>query len=363
MIAYGVTVLLVWLVGLETMTGKDPSHASLRWWAPLAWAFMTFAWPGAAGLAVAYLIGVSGLGVLTYGVNLVLGVGLLVAAVSCIAYGGVALTLRPPWPKGILNRDFRTLSSGWVWLALVATLALNVTTWDGSGRLLEGGSGWGSAPAGIGRKLLIERVDKKPLPTKDMNGFVRATLADIAEAVNDHPRLAAPFAPGVLPQVDAAVAALARLPRPPAGDRARARDLKNQANQLMARGGEWSEVAGLVAQANAADPQDVETLYFLAYSQMQSGRHADALKNILESLRLAPTAVTGWIRLAQIRLAAAKGDPRQIQEASRYYVVAYWLARDRPSVMRYFKSKLAVGAGDSPDNPAAISIALQRLPK
>ena len=363
MIAYGVTVLLVWLVGLETMTGKDPSHASLRWWAPLAWAFMTFAWPGAAGLAVAYLIGVSGLDVLTYGVNLVLGVGLLVAAVSCIAYGGVALTLRPPWPKGILNRDFRTLSSGWVWLALVATLALNVTTWDGSGRLLEGGSGWGSAPAGIGRKPLIEKVDKKPLPTKDMNGFVRATLADIAEAVNDHPRLAAPFAPGVLPQVDAAVAALARLPRPPAGDRARARDLNNQANQLMARNSDWAPIADLMAQAHAADPQDAEILNFLAYSQMQSGRHAEALKNILESLRLAPTSANGWNRLAQIRLAAAKGDARQIQEASRYYVVTYWFSRDRPRVMRYFNGELTVGLGDSPDNPAAVSIALQRLPK
>jgi tetratricopeptide (TPR) repeat protein len=206
-------------------------------------------------------------------------------------------------------------------------------------------------------------VDKKPLPTKDMNGFVRATLADIAEAVNDHPRLAAPFAPGVLPQVDAAVAALARLPRPPAGDRARARDLNNQANQLMARNSDWAPIADLMAQAHAADPQDAEILNFLAYSQMQSGRHAEALKNILESLRLAPTSANGWNRLAQIRLAAAKGDARQIQEASRYYVVTYWFSRDRPRVMRYFNGELTVGLGDSPDNPAAISIALQRLPK
>jgi hypothetical protein len=356
-------VLLVWFVGLATMVVKDPAHASLRWWAPLVWAFMTFAWPGVAGLAVAYLIGVSGLGFLTYTVNLVLGLGLLVAAVCCIIYGGVAFTMRPPWPSAFSGREFRALRSGWVWLALVATLALNVTTMDGSGRLLEVGSGWGSAPAGIGRKPLIERVDKKPLPTKDMNGFVRATLADIAEAVNDHPRLAAPFAPGVLPQVDAAVAALARLPRPPAGDRARAKELNNQANQLMARKSDWSEIADLLVQAHAADPQDAEILNFLAYSQMQSGRHAEALKNILESLRLAPTSANGWNRLAQIRLAAAKGDARQIQEASRYYVVTYWFSRDRPRVMRYFNGELTVGPGDSPDNPAAISIALQRLPK
>ena len=363
LIAYAVTVLLVWLVGLETMTGKDPAHATLRWWAPLAWAFMTFAWPGAAGLAVAYLLGVSGLGLLTYAVEIFMGLGLVVAAVSCIAYGGVALTLRPPWPKGILNRDFRTLSSGWVWLGLVATVALNVTTWNGSGRLLEMGAGWGSSPAGLSRKPLIEQVEKKPLPNKDMEGFVRATLADIAQAVNDHPRLSAPAASGALPQVDAAVAALARLPRPPAGDRARARELNNQANQLMARNSDWSQIAEILAQANAADPQDAEILNFLGYAQMQSGRHAEALKNILESLRLAPTSANGWNRLAQIRLAAAKGDARQIQEASRYYVVTYWFSRDRPRVMRYFNGELTVGPGDSPDNPAAIGAALQRLPK
>jgi tetratricopeptide (TPR) repeat protein len=229
--------------------------------------------------------------------------------------------------------------------------------------LLEGGSGWGGASTGLSRKPLIEKLDKKPSPNKDMNGFVRATLADIAEAVNDHPRLATPFAPGALPQVDAAVAALARLPRPPVGDRARAKELSNQANQLMARSGDWSEMANLMAQAHAADPQDAEILNFLAYTQMQSGRHAEALTSILESLRLAPTSANGWNRLAQIRLAGAKGDARQIQEASRYYVATYWFSRDRPRVMRYFNGELTVGPGDSPDNPAAVSIALQRLPK
>ena len=364
LIGYALTALLVWFVGLATMVVKDPAHASLRWWAPLVWAFMTFAWPGVAGLAVAYLIGVSGLGFLTYTVNLVLGLGLLLAAVCCISYGGVALTMRPPWPSAFSGpSEFRALRSGWVWLALVATLALNVTLADGSGRLLEGGAGWGGASTSLSRKPLIEKLDKKPLPNKDMTGFVRATLADIAEAVNDHPRLATPFAPGALPQVDAAVAALARLPRPPAGDRARAKELNNQANQLMARKSDWSEIADLMAQAHAADPQDAEILNFLAYSQMQSGRHAEALKNILESLRLAPTSANGWNRLAQIRLAAAKGDARQIQEASRYYVVTYWFSRDRPRVMRYFNGELTVGPGDSPDNPAAVSIALQRLPK
>jgi tetratricopeptide (TPR) repeat protein len=277
--------------------------------------------------------------------------------------GGVALTMRPPWPSAFSGREFRALRSGWVWLALVATLAVNVSTLDGSGRLLEGGAGWGGASTSLSRKPLIEKLDKKPLPNKDMTGFVRATLADIAEAVNDHPRLATPFAPGALPQVDAAVAALARLPRPPAGDRARAKELNNQANQLMARKSDWSEIADLMVQAHAADPQDAEILNFLAYSQMQSGRHAEALKNILESLRLAPTSANGWNRLAQIRLAAAKGDARQIQEASRYYVVTYWFSRDRPRVMRYFNGELTVGPGDSPDNPAAVSIALQRLPK
>lgn len=361
--AYAVTVLLVWLGGLGTMTGKAPAHARLRWWAPLAWAFMAFAWPGVGGLAVAYLLGVSGLGWLTYLFEILLGLGLLVAAVSCMAYGGVALTLRPPWPKGLLDAEFRTLRSGWIWVALLATLALNVTTWNGSGRLLEGASGWGSAPAAPSRKPLIEQTAKKPSPEKDMRGFVRATLADISETVNEHPRLSAPAAPGVLPQADAAVAALARLPRPPAGDRARAKALTTQANQLLARNAEWSELAEILGQAHAADPQDAQILNDLAYAQMQLGRHGQALANALESLRLAPTSPNGWNRLAQIRLASANGDPRQIQEAARYYVVTYWFARDRPRTLRYFNGELKVGPGDSPDNPAAIAIALQRLPK
>ncbi len=363
LMAYSVTVLLVWFAGLETMTGKAPAHANLRWWAPLAWAFMTFAWPGVAGLTVAYLIGVSGLGFFTYAVQILLGLGLLVAAVSCIAYGGVALTLRPPWPKGLFDAEFRTLRSGWIWVALLATLALNANTLSGSGRLLEFGSDSPSAPAAPSQKPLIDQVGKKPSPKKDMSAFVRATLADIAEAVNDHPRLAGPAGPGVLPQVDAAVAALLALPSPREGDRLRARYFVNQANLASARDPVWPEVADVLAQAHAADPQDADILASLAFAQIQAGRHGAALASALESLRLAPRSANGWTRLAQIRLVSANGDPRQVQEAARYYVVAYWFAQDRRQMLRYLNGKRKVGPGDPADNPAAVSIALQRLPK
>jgi hypothetical protein len=363
LMAYSVTVLLVWFAGLETMTGKAPAHANLRWWAPLAWAFMTLTWPGVAGLTVAYLIGVSGLGFLMYAVQILLGLGLLVAAVSCIAYGGVALTLRPPWPKGLFDAEFRSLRSGWIWVALLATLALNANTLSGSGRLLEFGSDAPSVPAAPSQKPLIDPVGKKPSPKKDMSGFVRATLADIAEAVNDHPRLAGPAGPGVLPQVDAAVAALRALPSPREGDRLRARYFVNQANLASVRDPVWPEVADVLAQAHAADPQDADILASLAFAQMQAGRHGLALASALESLRLAPRSTNGWTRLAQIRLVSANGDPRQVQEAARYYVVAYWFAQDRRQMLRYLNGKRKVGPGDSPDNPAAVSIALQRLPK
>ncbi len=363
LLAYAITVLLAWAAGLDTITGKDPAHATLRWWSPLAWAFVSYAWPGVAGLAVAYLAGVSGLGLLTYSVYILLGLGLIVTAVSCMAYGGVALTMRPPWPKGLMNKDFKTLGSGWVWLALLATLALNVTTWQGSGRLLEAIPRAERAPAIPTRKPLVERVASKPSPEKDMRGYTRAWLAEIADAVNDHPRLSAAAVKGVLPPLDAAEAALARLPRPPAGDRAQAKVLTTQAAKLVERNAEWTQIAEVLAQAHAADPQDAQILNDLAYAQMQTGRHAQALANIMESLRLAPTAPNGWNRLAQIRLVSANGDPRQIQEAARYYVVTYWFSRDRQRVLRYLKGELTAGPGDSPDNPAAVAIALQRLPK
>ncbi len=131
----------------------------------------------------------------------------------------------------------------------------------------------------------------------------------------------------------------------------------------MERNAEWTQIAEVLAQAHAADPQDAQILNDLAYAQMQTGRHAQALANIMESLRLAPTAPNGWNRLAQIRLVSANGDPRQIQEAARYYVVTYWFSRDRQRVLRYLKGELTAGPGDSPDNPAAVAIALQRLPK
>lgn len=363
LVAYVITVLLAWAGGLATITGKDPAHATLRWWSPLAWAFVSYAWPGVAGLTVAYLIGVEGLGLLAYSFAILLGLGLIVAAVSSMAYAGVALTMRPPWPKGLVDKPFKGLGSGWVWLALVATLALNVTTWQGAGHLLQAFPRAERAPTLPTRKPLIEQVANKPSPEKDMRGYTRAWLADIVEAVNDHPRLSAAAVRGALPQVDAAEAALARLPRPPAGDRARATVLTTQAAKLVERNADWAQIAEVLGQAHAADPQDAQILNDLAYAQMQTGRHAQALAHIMESLRIAPTSPNGWNRLAQIRLVSANGDPRQIQEAARYYVVTYWFSRDRQRVLRYLKGELTVGPGDSPDNPAAVSIALQRLPK
>ena len=145
--------------------------------------------------------------------------------------------------------------------------------------------------------------------------------------------------------------------------RAAAKALMAQAVQMMSRNADWGEVADVIGRAHAADRQDVQILNDLAYAQTLAGRLGPAMDSMLETLRLAPTRANAWASLAQLRLATAAGDRRQIEEAARYYVVSYWFARDRQRTLQIFNSKLKRGANDFPDNPAAISLALERLRK
>ena len=360
---YMVVVLLVWGAGSLTLAGKEVAHASLRWWAPLAWAFVGFAWPGVAGLAVAFAFGASGLSLFALAGAIVVALGLVVIAITCVSACSVALTMKPPWPAGFLATDFKGLRSVLVWLALAATVALNAMTGSGSGRLLER-SGDANRTSGIKpHKPLLQTVTTKPSPENDLRGFSRASLADIAQWVNAHPNLTQAAVTGALPRVDATVTALARLPRPAAGNRAAAKALMAQAVQMMSRSADWGEVADVIGRAHAADRQDVQILNDLAYAQTLAGRHVLAMDSVLETLRLAPTRANAWASLAQLRLATAGGDRRQIEEAARYYVVSYWFARDRQRALQIFNSKLKRGTNDFADNPAAISLALERLRK
>jgi hypothetical protein len=361
LVAFAVTVHLVWFAGALPVQGRERAHASMRWWAPLVWAFVHYAWPGVAGLGVAYVVGASGLGFFLHALCGVGAVCLVVAAVACLSHVGAALTMRPPWPQGsALASDFAGYKSLRMWVGLLATMALNGLAVEGSGRLLEW-TGKGAAPTVRAYQPLLETLARKPDPAADLRGFTRATLADIAQAVHEHRSLNVPAAPGALPKVDAAQGALARLPRPPMGDRATARALGVQASQLAARRAAWSEVADAYARAHAADRRDPLILAELASAQMRAGQPARALDSLVEALRLDPRFSGAWMLLAELRLRNSSGEPRQVQEAARYYLVAFWFTRDRPALIKRYRAKLKPGPEDPPHTAAAFQIALQRL--
>lgn len=359
LIAYVLTVLLIWFAGALPVLGKAPAHASMRGWAPLVWAFVHYAWPAAVGLAVACVLGTPGLGFFLSTLYGVAAIGLAVLAVMCLSHVGVALTMRAPWPQGAgLVQHFAGYKSAGMWVALMATLALNGVAVEGSDSL----SAWITQPAPVkAGQPLLESAARKPDPNKDLRGFTRAALADIAQAVNEQRNLNAPAVTSALPKAEAAMGTLARLPRPPVGDKPAARALIVQANQLVQRRADWSEVADVYARAHAADRRDPTILVELATAHLRAGRHARAIEPVLEALRLDPKLSSAWMTLAELRLHASSGEPRLVQEAARYYVVAFWFARDRPSVVRRYTGKLKPRPGDPPHNIEAITIALQRL--
>lgn len=136
--AHAVTAGLVWLAGARALLGQQPAHASLRWWAPAAWAFVHFAWPGVAGLAVAYVAGARDLGVASHVACALAALCLVVAAVASVSHAGVALTMQPPWPRHAgLADGFKGLRGIPAWAAVLATVALNLLALQGSARLLE----------------------------------------------------------------------------------------------------------------------------------------------------------------------------------------------------------------------------------
>ena len=351
--AYMLTLFLVWAAGAITLSGKQAAHGTLRGWAPLAWAGVHFTWPGVVGLGVAYVIGSADLGSVQYFKLLAVVAFTALLGFVSVSHCCVALTMRPPWPKGLLAENFAGLRSKAVWIALVATLLVNILVWNRQGALL-----WTPQSNAPDLKLLLKAVEKKPAIEKDPSGFGKAILADIVEAVYKHPNIADA---GSLPEVDAAVAAMGRLPRPPRGDHAAAHKLNAEAEQLMIRSANWGKVAEVLGRAHVADPPDIQILNELAYAQMRAGLHAQALENILETLRLAPTRANAWAALAQLRLWTAHGDTSTVHEAARYYLVAYWFSRDRARTLRLMKAKLTAGPEDPDGNRDAVQIVLHRL--
>jgi TonB family protein len=126
-----ICLLCVFAVGNLALIGTELAHRTLRGWSPLCWAFMNFAWPGIAALAATRVFSENKDG-LQYILNVLLAVGIIYAAAKAIAYGGVSLTMSAPWPRAFLSDHFGGLRSYIVWFALIATLGVNLATWNSS---------------------------------------------------------------------------------------------------------------------------------------------------------------------------------------------------------------------------------------
>jgi hypothetical protein len=145
---YAATAGLVWLAGVQPLVGPLASpqtaaqiaiaHARLPVWAPAAWAFVHFAWPGVAATAMAYAVGAGDLGLTVQAVCLLAALCLATAAVACLSQAGVALTMPPPQPRHAwLPAGFRGLRTASAWVAVLATVVLNLLVLQGPVRLLE----------------------------------------------------------------------------------------------------------------------------------------------------------------------------------------------------------------------------------
>lgn len=140
---YAVTAGLVWLAGVQSLVSPQDAHASLPRWAPVAWAFVYLAWPGLAATAMAYAVGASDLGLATQMVCMLAAVCLAAAAVASLSQAGVALTMQEPWPcHALLPAGFRGLRGLPAWIAVLATVFLNLLVLQGPVRLLEWSGVW-----------------------------------------------------------------------------------------------------------------------------------------------------------------------------------------------------------------------------
>ncbi len=143
---YAATAGLVWLAGVQPLIGllasaqtaPEIAHIRLPGWAPAAWAFVHVAWPGVAATAMAYAVGAGDLGLTVQAVCVLAALCLAVAAVACLSQAGVALTMPPPQPRDDwLPAGFRGLRGASAWVAVLATVVLNLLVLQGPVRLLE----------------------------------------------------------------------------------------------------------------------------------------------------------------------------------------------------------------------------------
>ncbi len=176
-------------------------------------------------------------------------------------------------------------------------------------------------------------------------------------ALSDSQRLGDPVremlvAAGEDERVEQLAALIENLPQVP-GDRARARQLNDQALPLL-RQGDLTTAIDILQQAVAADPSDAEVLNNLAYAQLQMNDVAGAADALHRTLRLAPRRSAAWLNLGE-----AYASSSDTENAARAFQLAYRFSTNPPRTLKYLERQLAKAASPAAD---AARVALAAIP-
>ncbi|MRD49679.1 hypothetical protein GHT07_20610 [Caenimonas koreensis DSM 17982] len=154
------------------------------------------------------------------------------------------------------------------------------------------------------------------------------------------------------PAVKSAIARLASMPPPAAGDRVRSEELLRRGLEAL-KVGLTQDAHKLFEQARDADPTHAPALAELGASHLLYERAGDARAAYLEALALAPTCGRCWLGLA-----GALDQERQPQHAAAALLVPLALVGDdRAALLAHYQ--LQSGAARSPTLREAYATALK----
>ncbi len=204
----------------------------------------------------------------------------------------------------------------------------------------------------------------------DSDAVVAIALRRIVDAVNSLDSLSGLASGGSVPELKAAEAVLATLPKPQRGDRKAARALLLEGLEVLKAGralggsdgsASVNAAADTLLRAHMADPLDVQVANDLAFAEVAAGRHKAAEAHILKVLTLAPTRTSAWVTFADLKSISASGAPSLIEEAVRFYIVGYWFSGDRPKMLQYLQGKAVTQSSDGGSTAMAATLAIQRI--
>jgi Flp pilus assembly protein TadD len=144
-------------------------------------------------------------------------------------------------------------------------------------------------------------------------------------------------------------------PRPPRGDRRKARDLNERGLALWQRQ-RFEEAATFFRQAREADAGDAEIAENLGYALLKAGHVAEAEPPLLDALSMAPDRASAWGSLGMVY--AKQGRHRA---GVACVLTAYGYARDPKRTLGVY-SRLAA-SDDDPKIRAMLAEVVSKLPR